>query len=107
AGSSLWVAHHQNRKEGRGAMRMSGAGPAEWGRVLISATVISRNANLATGETTVVTELDTIGGSIPGGTLRVVRRIRAEDPEDLDSTLHYSVVTTEAEPSETDQDMPP
>ena len=107
AGSSLWVAHHQNRKEGRGAMRMSGAGPAEWGRVLISATVISRNVNLATGETTVVTELDTIGGSIPGGTLRVVRRIRAEDPEDLDSTLHYSVVTTEAEPSETDQDMPP
>lgn len=95
AGSSLWISTHQNRKEGRGASRITGAGPAEWGRVLISATVVSRSLDPLTAETTVITELDIIGGSIPGGQLRVVRRIRADDPAALDSPLHYRVEATE------------
>ncbi|WP_433731801.1 AAA family ATPase [Actinoplanes sp. CA-051413] len=91
AGSGLWVATHLNRKEGRGAGRITGAGPAEWGRVLATAAVKSRKLNRATTETTVITELDFIGGSIPGGTLRVTRRIRADHPDDLDSPLHHQV----------------
>ena len=39
--AALLIVHHHNRGEGRGAVRMSGAGPAEWGRFLISATVVS------------------------------------------------------------------
>lgn len=97
AAAGLWVVHHQNRKEGRGAARISGAGPAEWGRVLISAHVVSRRIDPDTRETTVITELDAIGGSIPGGRLRVIRRVRAEDPDDLSSTLYYEVEASEAE----------
>lgn len=101
AGSALWVAHHQNRKEGRGAARMSGAGPAEWGRVLVSATVISRHLDQATKETTVITELDVLGGA--GGQLRVTRRIAADNPADLDSPLRYHVTAVETD----DQDETP
>lgn len=109
-GSALWITTHQNRKEGRGASRITGAGPAEWGRVLISATLISRHRDPHTHETTVLTELDVIGGSIPGGDLRVVRRIRADNPNDLDSPLHYRVDASQRDDSDQadDQtDMPP
>lgn len=94
-GSSLIITTHQNRKEGRGAARITGAGPAEWGRVLMTATVISRNRDKATTETTVISELDVIGGSVPGGRLRIVRRIVADNPDDLGSPLKYSVECTE------------
>lgn len=99
AASGLWLVHHQNRKEGRGAGRISGAGPAEWGRVLISATVVGRRVDPETQETTVITELDALGGSIPGGRLRLVRRICADDPADLNSPLRYSVEAAEVEDS--------
>lgn len=106
ATSGLWLVHHQNRKEGRGASRISGAGPAEWGRVLISAHVVSRRVDPETRETTVITELDAIGGSIPGGRLRVVRRIHADDPVDLNSPLRYAVEATEVEDGGDDTDGP-
>jgi AAA domain len=99
-GAALIITTHQNRREGRGAARITGAGPAEWGRVLMSATVKSRHLNKATTETTVITELDVIGGSIPGGRLRVVRRIVADDPDDLDSPLRYAVQCTAIDDSD-------
>jgi RecA-family ATPase len=43
AEAALLVVTHHNRGEGRGAHRLTGTGPAEWGRVLINATVISRS----------------------------------------------------------------
>ena len=105
AGASLFVAHHHNRQDGRGMRRISGAGAAEWGRVLITGDVISRHTNPVTHETTVVTELDVIGGEVHGGAWRVTRRIRAVDPDDLDSPLAYAV---EAQPAEHgDDEMPP
>ena len=58
AKTSLFVAHHHNRQDGRGMRRISGAGAAEWGRVLITGEVISRHTNPHTRETTVITELD-------------------------------------------------
>lgn len=103
-GSSLIITTHQNRQQGRGAARITGAGPAEWGRVLVSATVKSRHLDKITTETTVVTELDVIGGSIPGGRLRVVRRIVADDPGNLDSPLRYSVECTQIDDSDDEPD---
>lgn len=106
AGSGLWVTTHTNRKEGRGASRITGAGPAEWGRVLATATVKSRKVDKVTRETTVITELDFIGGSIPGGTLRVTRRIHADDPDDLDSLLHCWVKAEFVDEDEADTERP-
>jgi AAA domain len=91
AGAALFVVTHTNRKEGRGASRITGAGPAEWGRVLIVGTVTSKATNAETLETTVVTELDIAGGEVPERMVKIRRRIYSDDPDDLDSPLHYSV----------------
>ena len=99
-GTALFVVTHFNRsREARGATRITGAGPAEWGRVIIGAAVLARSTDPDTLATSVLAELEVIGGEIPDRTLRVRRVIQAEDPEDLDSALRYSVdlVTTDAE----------
>lgn len=91
-GAALFVVTHFNRsREARGATRITGAGPAEWGRVIIGAAVLTRSTDPETLATTVLAELEVIGGEVPDRTLRVRRVIRAEDPEDLDSPLHYTV----------------
>jgi hypothetical protein len=105
-GSAVMVVTHQNRKEGRGPSRMTGAGPAEWGRVLISVTVVSRHSNSETRETDVITELDTIGTEIDERRLRVRRRTWADDPDDLDSALHVDVGVTEGEAGSATADTP-
>lgn len=91
AGSSLWVATHFNRKEGKGQQRITGAGPAEWGRVLSTATIVSRKEDRETKETTVISEMAWVGGSIADHTMRVVRRIRRVVPDDINSPYVYSV----------------
>lgn len=89
-GASLLVVTHYNRaRDLRGAARITGAGPAEWGRVLISAQVVSRRTDPATQESTVVVELDVQGGEVPDQTVRARRTVRAVDPADLDSALVY------------------
>lgn len=109
ADSGLWVTTHHNRKDGRGAGRITGAGPAEWGRVLINATVVSRHSDPATRETTVVTELDVIGGEVADTTLRVVRRIRVDgDPDDINAPLLYRMEASEiSRDTGAGDDMPP
>jgi hypothetical protein len=109
ADAALFVVTHHNRAEGRGAHRLTGAGPAEWGRVLINATVISRHTDPATAATRVLTELDGIGGEIPDQSTRLLRVITADDPDDLESPLRYDVSVTDAEaPGPTGgADMPP
>ena len=97
AGASLLVATHQNRKEGRGAGRILGAGPAEWGRVLISKTVIARHTDPKSKASDVLTELDIIGGEIADRTLRLRRRIWADTPDELDSTLHLEQTVEEVD----------
>jgi hypothetical protein len=94
-GASLFVVHHFNRKHGTGRERMSGAGPAEWGRVLITATVSSRRKDPVTKATDVATRLTIVGGEIPDQALRVQRRIWSDHPDDLDSPLHLRVSVTE------------
>ncbi len=95
-GAALVIVTHYNRRDGRGPLRITGAGPAEWGRVLIGATVKSRRTDPASKATTVVTQLDVIGGEVPERTLCVVRHIVADDPDDLDSPLRYTVTVTDA-----------
>jgi AAA domain len=108
AGAALFIVTHFNRKDGRGALRITGAGPAEWGRVLIAATVKSRRTDPQTKATTVITELDCIGGEIPDTTLRVTRTITADDPDDLDSALRLHLAVSEIDPTDdADDDMPP
>lgn len=91
-GSALLIVHHWNKTgEGRGAKRMSGAGPDAWGRVLISAAKVSSHTDLATLATTVTLELDFQGDEIAERTVRIRRKVWADDPEDIGSALHYEV----------------
>lgn len=97
AGAALFVVHHYNRqRDVHGPGRMSGAGPAEWGRVLIGARVLTRHTDAAR-RTDVLAELDIVGGDIPDRVVRVRRQVWADDPDDLDSPLHYAVTVVEAE----------
>lgn len=91
ATTALLVVTHYNRKEGSGPSRFTGAGPAEWGRVLIGAAVVSRHTDPDTMQTTVIVDMAVIGGDIPDRALRLKREIHADDPADLDSPLHYHV----------------
>jgi hypothetical protein len=103
-GAALMVVHHYNRsREAKGAGRFSGAGPSEWGRVLIGTNVVSRYTDSTTKETTVIVELEVIGGEVHDQKYRLTRTVRAEDPDDLDSPLHYHVAVTEAD---TDRGVP-
>lgn len=97
AGAALWVVTHFNRSAGTGSRRMTGAGPREWGRVLISAAVKSRHTDPETRASRVLTELDIEGGEIPDQTIRVNRRIWADDPDDLDSPLHMETTAGHSE----------
>jgi hypothetical protein len=63
----------------------------------MSATVKSRQTNPVTKATSVITELDIIGGEIPDQRLRVFRGIWADDPDDLNSPLHVDTTTTAAD----------
>jgi len=99
-GAALLVVHHLNRQEGRGMGRLSGAGPAEWGRVIVTAEVRSANTDPITLESNVVLELDFAGDEIPETTLRLRRRVRAVSPDDLESPLVYSVEVLEEAVSE-------
>lgn len=95
AGAALWIVTHYNRRQGAGAARITGAGPAEWGRVLISADVTARTTEPVTRASVVTTELRVIGGEVPDRTLVLTRRIYSDDPDDLDAALHVECSVTE------------
>lgn len=90
-GAALLASHHHNRQKGQGIGRLSGAGPAEWGRVIVSAEVKTSHTDEVTKETAVVLELVFVGDEIPETTLTICRRVGAVDPDDLASELVYSV----------------
>jgi hypothetical protein len=97
ADSALLVSHHHNRQKGEGMSRLSGAGPAEWGRVIVTAEVKASHTDPVTQESAVTLELEFVGDEIPETTIRIRRRVRAVDPDDLASALIYSVETLEAD----------
>ena len=92
AKAALVVIHHWNKTgEGKGANRMSGVGPGAWGRVLVSVAVESNRTDEATGETMVSLGWKFTGDEIPDTSLRICRRVWADDPKDLNSPLNYEV----------------
>lgn len=91
-GAALIVVHHLNRKaQGPPTARLSGAGPAEWGRVLIAGEVRERRTDRDTRATTVTTRWSVAGGEVPDQTIDVVRTVWSDDPDDLDAPLHLTV----------------
>jgi hypothetical protein len=101
ASAALVVVTHWNKTgEGRGARRISGVGPGAWGRVLASAGVAHR-ATAPDGTSTVLLAVEVVGGEIADQRFRVRRQVRADDPGDLASPLHYAV---EVLPDDNDSD---
>jgi hypothetical protein len=92
AGAALVLVHHWNQTgKGTGRERFSGAGPAEWGRVLVSVAVKHTHTDKATRATSVTLDLSFIGDEIPDTDVRVRRVVWADDPDDLASPMHYEV----------------
>jgi hypothetical protein len=106
--ASFLVVTHFNRGNRTGAGRITGAGPAEWGRVLIGVDVKSRHTDPETKATTVVSVVDVMGGEVPDSVFRVKRTISSDDPDDLGSPLRYSVEALPEDGVGSDGgDMPP
>jgi hypothetical protein len=96
---ALMVIHHYNRATARkGCTRFAGAGPTEWVRVLIGCDVGTRYTDAETQEARVTTRLSAIGREMAEQDFRMHRRIRAENPDDLDSPSHYRVEVLTEEP---------
>lgn len=94
--AALLIVHHWNKTgEGKGAKRMTGVGPGEWGRVLISVSVRSKTTDKATRATQAVLDWEFEGDEIPEMEVRTMRRVWSEDPDDLDSPMHYEVCEVE------------
>jgi hypothetical protein len=84
------VTHWKKTGDGKGAERISGAGPAAWARVIASVSVDYRGAD-PDGASTVLLGFELIGGELADTRFRVRRRVRADDPADLSSPLAYQV----------------
>jgi hypothetical protein len=91
AGCALLVVTHWNKTgDGRGADRISGAGPAAWARVICSVSVDHRGTD-DSGASTVLLGFELIGGEIADTRFRIRRRVQADDSADLGSPLSYRV----------------
>jgi hypothetical protein len=103
AGCALLVVTHWNKTgDGRGAHRISGAGPAAWARIICSVSIQHRGSD-ADGTSTVLLGVELIGGEIADTRFRIRRRVRADDPGDLGSSLSYAVeVLADEDPEDLD-----
>jgi 5S rRNA maturation endonuclease (ribonuclease M5) len=91
-GAALAIIHHWNKTgEGKGAKRMTGAGGAEWGRVLVSVSIITKHTDRDTMRSSVVLDWDFEGDEIADLHLRVKRSVWTDNPDDLNSPMHYEV----------------
>ncbi len=104
ASMALLITHHWNQTgTGKGTQRFSGAGAAAWGRVLVSAAVVSRAKNESTGETVVTLELLFRGDEIADTVTKIRRRVWSDDPNSLSTPLHYEVIEVPCEDQGTDE----
>jgi hypothetical protein len=99
----LVVTHWNKTGDGRGADRISGAGPAAWARVICSISIHYRGSD-PEGASIVLLGVELIGGEIADTRFRIRRRIRADDSGDLGSLLSYTVEVLAADD---DQDLDP
>lgn len=104
AGAALVIVHHWNQTgTGNDRKRFTGAGAAEWGRVLASIAVDAKRTT--NGDDSVVEQTwRFIGDEIPDTTARVVRRVWVDDLEDLKSPMHYAVTPPPAGPRVVEDD---
>jgi hypothetical protein len=92
AGAALCVVHHWNRGgRGKGQDRMSGAGWDAWGRFLINMSRGKPTADPATGKSSAQLEFTASGGEVSVEDWCLFREIWADDQDDINSALHYSV----------------
>jgi hypothetical protein len=104
AGCALLVVTYWNKTgDGRGADRISGAGPAAWARVICSVSIQHRSCE-DDGTSIVLLGAELIGGEIADTRFRIRRRVHADDPTDLGSPLAYAV---EVLADDEDQDLDP
>jgi hypothetical protein len=104
AGCALLVVTHWNKTgDGRGADRISGAGPAAWARVICSISIQHRGSD-PDGASTVLLGVELIGGELADTRFRLRRRVHADNPADLGSPLAYAV---EVLADDDDQDLDP
>lgn len=106
-GAALAVITHWNKSgQGSDSDRITGVGPGEWGRVLVSTSVEHRQTE--PDRSTVATLKITFeGDEIPETELRLRRWIRADDPDDLDSPLQYRTEPLEGEARTTVEGLRP
>lgn len=91
AGSALRVTTHWNKTgTGTGPQRFTGVGPGAWGRVLGSASVEKRRT-LENGGSEVLLKWEYMGSEISETHFFMRRRVWVDDPNDLNSPMHYSV----------------
>lgn len=91
-GATLLVSHHWNKGgSGSGHDRSSGVGPQEWGRFLIAVAVLNKRTDDQTKESTVVLKWQFAGDEIADSEVTLIRRVRADNPKDLNSPMHYGV----------------
>lgn len=85
AGAALVVSHHWNQTGiGTGAGRFSGAGMAEWGRVLVSVDKVSEDGPLS------MLKIEITGDEISPTTTVLRRFVEVDgDPEDLTAPFRY------------------
>lgn len=100
-GSALLVTAHWNKSgDGKGVSRWSGAGLAEWGRVLINVAVDRFTAARPYAEDrtrrTVVDLSITLSGQV-SGSYSVHREVWRDDARDLSTPMRYLVTAREAE----------
>lgn len=95
AGSALIVVHHWNQSgKGSGFSRMSGAGPEEWGRVLWSVDVDRADSTHPDGSLVHLT-VHVRGGEVADAAFAVTREVWVDDPDDLNSPMHYELTAGE------------
>jgi hypothetical protein len=96
-GAALLFGHHFRKGEGgRGSEKLTGAGPAAWGRVLLSLEVTSEVRDPATGASTALVDLTIQGDETATMTVGFRRRVWADDPARLSSPMHYEVERIDA-----------
>lgn len=93
-GTTLSACWHWNQTgKGTGASRFTGAGAAEWGRFLGSASIERKTSE--NGATETLSRYEFVGSEIPDTAFRVRRRLWADEVTDPDSPLHYEVEVTD------------
>lgn len=92
SGAALVIVHHWNQTgSGTDRKRFTGAGAAEWGRVLASVAVTDKRTT--DGHDSIVEQSwEFIGDEIPDTKVKVARRVWVDDVNDLQSPMHYAVV---------------